>query len=52
MDCVYQSRKMVCSARLEESSLRSWNLCTGLEEWYVAQDRKKVVSVHGICVLV
>ena len=52
MDFLYRSRTMVCSSRWGRSSLCTWTLCIGLRKWYVAQDRKKVFSVHGVCTLV
>ena len=48
----YRSRTMVCRSRCGKSSLRAWTLCSDLEQWYVVYDWEKVVSVHGLCVLV
>ena len=50
VDFVDQSMTMVSRSRRGKISLCTWTLCTGLGKWYVAQDKKIVVSVHGLCV--
>jgi len=42
--------RMVCSPRLDKSSLCIWTLLTGLGQWYVAHDEgKRIFYTRTLC---